>query len=191
MKKLTGKTARFSEVVKASGEPEVVYLWTRPEQDKRFMKAVRENRLLTVKQETTGSKADFGVVGFLRERNVSYFEFPKPLNGFQDRRITGIKYELIKAAPIGRRIRPSETELGQKGRHEVQGRLGARAAGEKTSKKRRFKVRIRFTAIAETSQDVEAESKKMAAEKAVQGLKTPDFRGQTVTRKIVWIAEVD
>jgi hypothetical protein len=108
-------TVRFAKVVQAAGKPEVVSLWIKPERDKTFMSAVRQNRVMTVKQETVGSAKDFGIVGFLREKNVSYLIFPNSLKKFEDRRIVGIKYDLIETpAPIGRVIKP---EPASKPRH--------------------------------------------------------------------------
>lgn len=97
----SGKT-RFANVVEAVGRPEVVSLWTKAERDKTFMIAVRENRVMTIKQETGGSAKDFGVVGFVREKNVSYLISPKSLEEFRDHRIIGIKYDLIETQqPLG------------------------------------------------------------------------------------------
>src|SRR5256885_15470338 len=84
-------TARFAKVVEECGRPELFLLWTRPEQDKRFMAAVRQNRVMTIKQETVGSAKDFGVVGVLEEKNVSFLVFPKSLQPFKDPRIVRIK----------------------------------------------------------------------------------------------------
>jgi hypothetical protein len=84
-------------VVKAAGQPHVVTLWTRPEDDRDFMAAVRANRVLTVRQETTGTHKDHGEVGFLREAQASnlYLVFPKSLKDFEGKRVVGIKYDLL------------------------------------------------------------------------------------------------
>src|SRR4051812_689097 len=110
-------TARFAAVVEVAGKPEVVSLWTKPERDKKFMAAVRQNRVMTIKQATVGSAKDFGVVGFLREKNSSYLVFPKSLGAFTDRRIVGIKYELIQTpGPLGRIIKPEAAEEKRAGK---------------------------------------------------------------------------
>jgi len=93
-------TARLAMLVKACGQPEPVTLWVSPEKDKGFQRAARENRVLTVKQEPVGSRKDFAVVGFYREKNVSYWIFPKPLDAFRGKRIIGIDYSLVKAPPL-------------------------------------------------------------------------------------------
>ena len=55
------------------------------------MALVREERVLSLKQEPTGTKKDFGTVGFLQEKYVSYLIFPKPLTPFAGKRVVGIK----------------------------------------------------------------------------------------------------
>lgn len=56
MKEPTTKGVRFTAVVEACGQPEVAYLWAPPQQDKSFMSAVRQQRVMTIKQETVGTK---------------------------------------------------------------------------------------------------------------------------------------
>src|ERR1043166_4335880 len=90
------RTARFSEVVQACGKPEAVTLWTKPQENKSFMGAVKQDRVMTVKQEAVGTKKDSGAIGFRAEKGVTYFVFPKPLTAFKDRRIVGIRYDLVK-----------------------------------------------------------------------------------------------
>src|SRR5438477_10191640 len=96
MKVSTAKTVRFAVVVKECGPPQPVFLWTKPEQNPDLMSAIRHNRVMTVKQETKGARKDFGVVGFVQEKSLSYLVFPKPLNRFKDMRIIGINYDLIR-----------------------------------------------------------------------------------------------
>jgi len=116
-------TARFTKIVEAAGKPEVISLWTKPEPDKNFMKAVRENRVMSIKQETVGSSKDFGLAGFLREKNVSYLVFPKSLKKFESRRIVGIKYDLIETPePIGRVIKPDAASKSRQSRKTAEWR---------------------------------------------------------------------
>src|SRR5688572_6693013 len=92
-----GKSIRFAELVKRSGRPEVATLWQDPEKDPEFKKAIHQNRVLTVRQETVGNKKDFGEVGFQKARNVSYLIFPKPLPKTEEARVVGIKYEEVES----------------------------------------------------------------------------------------------
>jgi hypothetical protein len=96
-------TIRFLELVKKSGRPHSATLWTDPQHDTTFKKAIEENRVLTVKQETVGSKKDFGTVGFRREKNVSYLIFPKALPK-SDSRVVGIKYDMLEQPEIKDRV---------------------------------------------------------------------------------------
>lgn len=92
-----GRTVRFDALVKESGEPEQVTLWTKPEADRDFMKAVKSGRVLTLVQRNVGTKKDYGVIGFSREKNAAYLIFPKPLEPKENTRVIGIKYENIAA----------------------------------------------------------------------------------------------
>lgn len=101
------KTVRFDALVKTSGQPEQVTLWTKPEDDADFMKAVRDNRVATVIQQNVGTKKDFGVVGFDAQKNAAYLIFPKPIPHPAKTKIVGIKYERISAAaPKGPVFKP-------------------------------------------------------------------------------------
>jgi hypothetical protein len=112
-----GETVRFSELLKAAGKPEVYLPLSDPKRDREFMRAVREDRVLSIKQEPTGTKKDFGTVGFLPERYVSYLVFRKPLTPFKGKRVVGIKYDTVSeagistsrasAAPSSRSVKPS------------------------------------------------------------------------------------
>src|SRR4051812_42873594 len=89
------KAVHFSAVVEACGRPEPVTLWTEPAKDKRFMAAVRENRIMTVETENVGTRKDSGMIGFIKERNASYFLFPKSLDAFKGKAVNGINYDLV------------------------------------------------------------------------------------------------
>jgi cytosine deaminase len=102
MQLLNVKTARFADVVKKAGTPEVLTLWSDPRNDKEFQRAVRAHRVITVHQTVVGAKKDFGEVGFHPGANVAYWLFPKSLEEFEGRRIVGIDYDLL----------PREVETG-------------------------------------------------------------------------------
>lgn len=82
---------RFRDLVKTAGAPEPKSLWTDPKNDRDFMRAVKQGRVLTVVQ---GSKRkDFGELGFHQHPGALYFVFPKPLP-VEEGRVVGIKYDL-------------------------------------------------------------------------------------------------
>jgi hypothetical protein len=160
------------------------------------MKAVHQNRILTVKQENVGTGKDFGIVGFQREKNASYFIFPKPLNKFKDRRVIGIKYDLAQtSAPLGKIVkqRSQPKRTGARGVLPAEWAHTAERAAV-TSKPARvpqpkvFRVTIRFSSTVETTAEIEADSSREAREKALGKAATPDFTKGTITRKVLTVA---
>jgi hypothetical protein len=97
---MTSTTIRFSQVVEASGLPESYTLWMDPKKDKSFQSALKENRVMTVHQNTTGLKADSGEVGYSNASAGEILIFPKSLKRFEDKKIIGIKYDLLKQPPV-------------------------------------------------------------------------------------------
>jgi hypothetical protein len=99
---------RFDDLVKASGEPEQVTLWAKPDARSDFMKAVDDNRVATIVQHNTGTKKDYGVIGFATLPNATFLLFPKPLPYAAGTKIIGIKYErLSHSLPKGPLYNPA------------------------------------------------------------------------------------
>ncbi len=94
MKLLHVKTTRFAAVVKRCGPPEVYTLWQKPEKDRHFQSLLKNHRIMTIQQSETGT--DFGVVVFCERKGVTYLAFPKSLKRFQESRIVGINWELVR-----------------------------------------------------------------------------------------------
>jgi hypothetical protein len=94
MRVLKTKTIRFAEIVEKAGKPEVYTLWQKPKTDRHLQSLLKNNRIMTVLQSESGS--DFGLVGFREEKGARYLAFPKPLKRFIDRRVIGIKWDLIQ-----------------------------------------------------------------------------------------------
>ncbi len=108
------KTIRFTKLVKESGKPVPVTLWTAPEEDREFAKAIREERVLTVVQRNVGAKADYGLVGFFKEPLATYLVFPRKLAHPPETRVIGIKYdELAEEKPKGPLHKPKAHEPPQ------------------------------------------------------------------------------
>ncbi|HEV2047516.1 MAG TPA: hypothetical protein VGQ95_13080 [Chthoniobacterales bacterium] len=95
MKLLEVKTARFSQVVEKAGKPEVYTLWQKPSADRHFQSQIKNNRVMTIQKSESGS--EFGMVGFKERRGASYLIFPKSLKRFENERIVGINWELVKS----------------------------------------------------------------------------------------------
>ena len=92
------KTARFSDLVKQCGRPEPYPLFIEPAKDRTLQAALAAERVLTVHQETVGTSSDFATVGITEERPGMLLIFPSSLKEFRDRRVIGIKYELLADA---------------------------------------------------------------------------------------------
>ena len=95
MKLLKVKTARLAQVVQKCGEPEVYTLWQKPAQDRHLQSQIKNNRVMTIQKSESGT--EFGVVGFKERKDASYVLFPKSLKRFENKRIVGINWELVKA----------------------------------------------------------------------------------------------
>jgi hypothetical protein len=94
MKLLKVKTARFSQVVEKSGEPEVYTLWQKPAADRRLQSQIKNSRVMTIQKSESGT--DFGVAGFKERKGARYLLFPKSLKRFADKRIIGIDWALVR-----------------------------------------------------------------------------------------------
>jgi hypothetical protein len=97
---MAAKSIRFSQIVEKVGRPETYTLWAKPEQDRVFSSLLKRNRVMTVHQETVGSKADYGEVGYTHDLHSSLLVFPKSLKRFEGKRIIGIKYDELKEASV-------------------------------------------------------------------------------------------
>jgi hypothetical protein len=186
-----------------------VTLWTDPRQDKGFQAAVRQNRVLTVKQETVGSRKDFGVPGFFQEPHVAYWVFPKPLDDFADKRIIGIDYSLLESPKVKdpvdfksfQRAAARKHAAPPSGQATSTAGVAPAAATAKLAKLRepaaeapakppppkvhRFRVVIRCQATVEVNEEVEATSVTAAKRHALEKLdqKPISFAEGKQTRK--------
>jgi hypothetical protein len=95
MKMLEVKTVRFTAVVAACGTPEVYTLWQKPAADRHLQSLKKNHRLMTILQSDTGT--DFGLAEFCERKGATYLAFPKSLKRFQEKRIIGVNWELVKS----------------------------------------------------------------------------------------------
>lgn len=107
------KTARFVDVVEASGRPDVHILLTRAEDDKVLRAAIRSHRVMTIDQDRLRGKADRGTVGFDPGPSRQFLIFPRSLSQFAGRFIVAIKYDLLKGAESQIQPEGSETARGR------------------------------------------------------------------------------
>jgi hypothetical protein len=160
-------TIRFRELVKTAGTPAPKSLWTNPKTDREFMRAVNQNRVLTVVQES--AKTDFGELGFHRHEHALYFVFPKPLPANQGR-VIGIKYDLVEEREPDDTIPAGKLKRVSKPKRAKSASLEKREPPAKT-----FSVVFRRFAVVETNISVEAHSKAEAREKSIEMVKGQGF----------------
>jgi hypothetical protein len=154
------KKIRFGELVRHSGRPQVVTLWTEPSQDRRLARAIKENRVLTVIQEH-GTR-DYGLAGLQEHPHAIYVIFPRPLPQLQDSRVIGINYQLLEEAEVADSVRAEEP------------RPKARPAKPKPARKP-FTVRVRRTATVEEEMVVLALNQAQAEREAKERAKGEPF----------------
>ena len=94
MKLLKTKTKRFADIVAKSGNPEPYTLWQKPAHDRHLQSEIKNQRVMTILKPAAGS--EFGMVGFKEQKGASYLLFPKSLKRFENNRIVGINWELVK-----------------------------------------------------------------------------------------------
>lgn len=186
------KTARFVDLVKICGAPEVVDLWTAPEDNPQLQSAVRQNRVLTILRKQSGK--DYGLVGFVRERNVSYVIFEKAVTKFAGKHIVGIKYDLIRPSPPqGRIVQPetgkndsSKSRTGPVSHRETRLEREPSVARKtpSTPQRRKFQAVIRLTATQEVRVEVEAADSAEAKAKALAQTATSSFSPETIARRV-------
>ena len=94
MRLLKTKTKRFADVVETAGKPQVYTLWQKPAQDRHLQSEIKNNRVMTIQRSDAGS--EFGIVRFKEQKGASYLIFPKSLKRFENSRIVGINWDLVK-----------------------------------------------------------------------------------------------
>jgi hypothetical protein len=94
MKLLETKTVRFADVVEKAGKPAVYTLWLKPAQDRHLQSLIKNNRVMTVQKSESGT--DFGFAGFKASKGAIFLVFPKSLKRFENNRIVGINWDLVK-----------------------------------------------------------------------------------------------
>ena len=94
MKLLKIKTVRFAEVVEKLGKPEVYTLWQKPARDRRLQSQIKNNRVMTIQKTDSGT--EFGFVGFKEQKGAIYLVFPKSLKRFENKRVIGINWDVVK-----------------------------------------------------------------------------------------------
>jgi hypothetical protein len=93
-------TVRFAKIVESCGKPDTHLLLIDPAKDKGLQAAIKSNRVMTVHQQSGGTKTDYGTIGFEQGASRQFLLFPKTLKPFADKRVIGIKYDLLESVPV-------------------------------------------------------------------------------------------
>jgi hypothetical protein len=101
-------TVRFSKLVEVAGKPSNHLLWSDPAKDQVLQSAIRAHRVLTVRQRPVDAKADYGTVGYEKGVPAQILIFPKSIKQFADKRVVGVKYELLEWPTVSEK-RPART----------------------------------------------------------------------------------
>jgi hypothetical protein len=96
------KTVRFSEVVNSSGKPDTHLLLIAPAKDKTLQAAIKSNRVMTLYQGSGSTTSDYGAIGFVEGPSRQFLVFPQTLKSFADKRVIGIKYDLLESMPVSK-----------------------------------------------------------------------------------------
>ena len=160
------KTATFSAVVQAAGTPTTHLLLVAPEKDKVLQAAIKGRRVMTLHQRPTGSKADYGTVGFAPGGACQYLIFPKSLSEFQEN-----AHYCHQIRVAGRFCRP--------GSHPGQGRCSSRR------KRRSPRSHVDLPSPREKGAGKDSTRSKPALEKVVhfatpEPAKEPDEEGDAI-----------
>jgi hypothetical protein len=191
-------TVRFAQVVQESGRPDPVTLWTDPQKDSGFQAAMRQNRVMTVIQETVGTHKDLAIVGFHPVEHASYLVFPKSLGKFEGKRVVGIKYDLLDVPQAESGSSAQTTKKPLPKREQKDAKQPAKRpppSAEPVEAKpqlHRFRVTVRSVAAVDDEREVEAktpqEAKSLALEMGVR--EKPDFPTEKISRKVVSVRRI-
>ncbi len=177
MKVQTTKTARFSNVVAQAGSPEIYLPLFDPKQDRSFMRAVHEQRVLSIRQDPTSKHQDYGTVGFETEGHSTYLVFPKSLKEFAYARVVGIKYDTLKDVSAKTGTPPPSLKL-PRSRARNEKPVASKSISEPEPPKplepqpKNFTVRMQLTTVTEKEVVVSAITKAEAKKKAMEEVTT-------------------
>ena len=160
------KKLRFGDLVRNFGRPQIVTLWTRPDENKELTKAIKANRVLTVIQEP--GKRDYGLIDFKMQPGASFLIFPRALPNEPAARVVGINYQLAEESlpTHAATIKPAKE----------QARPQPSKAKTLVPRTRKFRVKIRRIATVEDEIDVEASNRKAAEHQAMESAQARPFK---------------
>ena len=189
-----GKTIRFGDLVRDFGRPHVVTLWVDPEKDRSFLKAIKENRILTVHADPASHKKEYGSIGFQRERGATYLVFPQPLSREQAR-IVGINYDLTEEPPPPPADLVSQIQIKPRKKEKTEAKPIKFEKPVKVEPPKpvlkTFNVLLRRTAVLEENERIKAVNEEAAKEACLGVMKRKPFNVSqaTVSVEILSVTE--
>ena len=187
------KQIRFSDLVRKCGRPETVTLWTEPQDNPLFMKAVPANRVLTLMLKPHGGHPDFGEIAFHQHANALYLVFPKSLPEEGGARVVGIRYDLIAEQtnhqPVAKALKPEGRPKASRLSVPFPSKTGPQEK-PKPVPRREFNVTIFRTASMQEEVTVVASNIHDAEAAALGAVKQRKFRLGNIQDVIKAIAEI-
>ena len=144
---------RFGDLVRNSGRPKTVTIWSQDGPGNELERLRRENRLFTVFQRP--KQRDYGLIGFHPDPHAAYLAFPRPLPPAETGRIVGINYQMIEEPQRGVSVSARRKRKPSASTPKPKPRL------------KQFTVRVRRTANREETMIVQAVDQKAAEGQAL------------------------
>jgi len=197
MEVMTAKQVRFAKIVEVGGQPEAYLPFSDPEKDKAFMRAAKDVRVVTLKQEPASKRKDFGIVGYVKENYATYLIFPKSLGAFEGQRVIGIDYDVLGSADV--RIGGKVPAVPKRPANKTKlAKVPERPSPEPAKKEKpkpepkpepqpeTFTVDVRVTAIEDKQVQVRAWNAKEARALALKETEgASDFNAERMSAKVV------
>jgi len=191
------KQVRFGKIVEAGGRPEAYLAFSDPAKDASFMRAAKDSRVVTIKQEPTSHRKDFGIVGYVKEKYATYLIFPKSLRDFDGQRVIGIDYSILQSADVrvgGKVEAPRKKAEPKKSKAAAISRPEPRRPVPKSEPKpekpkpqpKQFRVELQITAVDRKEIAVTAWNQTEAKKNAIREMATSkDFDKERMAVKAV------
>lgn len=158
------KKVRFGDLVRNSGRPQIITLWTDPDKDPKLKHAVQQNRVLTVLEPP--GKRPFGFLGLKTEPHAVFLLFPRPLPKTSPARVIGINYQLVQESSVADPLKAEEWRRKAQPKRHILTKRPARKA---------FTIKVRRTATVEEQVEVEALDRQAAEQAALEKAKQEPF----------------
>ena len=195
------KQVRFGKIVEAGGKPKAYLAFSDPDKDPSFMRAAKESRVVTIKQEPTSKHKDFGIVGYVKEKYATYLIFPRSLREFDGQRVIGIDYSILQSADVrigGKVPAPRKKPEPKKAKAAAIPKAESPKPAPKSEPKpdrpkpqpKRFKVEVQITTVERKEIEVTAWNQTEAKKNALREVEaSSDFDKTRTAAKAVKVRE--